>query len=288
MEDVVTTRFSGASALVTGGKGFIGSHLCRALRGEGAAVVALGRRDFPPSESSLATAQYVFHLASRVDRSLMLVDECVQANFLTTVALLSACKDRPLKRFVLVSTTDVYGGAQAPFVESTRPEPRTPYGASKLAAEEFALLYARSFGVAVTVVRLAMVVGPGQPSDRMLPQLVSALRRGDRLAMGDRRQARDVLYVDDAVDGIVRAALSDTVGEVINLGSPEAVSLGEIVDEIRGRIGGPEPNYGARTTPGGVEAYATNVDKARRLLGWAPRLNWKAALHKVMDEDGKR
>jgi nucleoside-diphosphate-sugar epimerase len=220
-------------ALVTGGAGFIGSHLASALLDRGAEVTALdcftdyyprfikeanlavnlGRPGFQFIEGSIQHADlpalldgktHVFHLAAQagVRKSWggdfrIYTDHNVDA----TQNLLEACVGRPLHRFVYASSSSVYGdNASIPMRETALPQPVSPYGVTKLAAEQLCYLYFVNYKVPATSVRYFTVYGPRQRPDMAFHRFIKAALRGDPLTLyGDGEQTRDFTFVTDAV-----------------------------------------------------------------------------------------
>ncbi len=300
-------RFPGARVLVTGAGGFIGSHLVRALVAEGASVSALGRSPAPGGRLAGLDGQvgawrgdledagelrrivlaiepeYVFHLGAVVDleRNRAVADACVRVNALGTLNLLQALDGLRVRALVLASTTEVYGDNPTPFGEDQREHPRSPYAVSKLAAEHLCLFFHRVFGCPASVLRLSTVYGPDQSARRLIPSVIEACLRRQRLAMGDPDQSRDFVHVGDAVEGLVRAALGPAaVGEIINLGHERPRTIREIVDTIH-RLAGPCPAPLWGQLPRRIDeplTRASRADKARRLLGWEAATDLEAGL----------
>jgi nucleoside-diphosphate-sugar epimerase len=212
-----------AQLLVTGAAGFIGSHLVRRLRADGHDVRAADRR---PGEARgsvrgnlaeidlaplLEGVEYVIHLAGQpgVRESWSQFRRYARGNVELTQRLLEALRGRPLKKFVLASTSSVYGDAPLPAVEDGPVRPVSPYGVTKLAAESLCDLYGRTAGVPWVALRYFTVYGPGQRADMAFTRWLKAARDGTALSIyGRGDQARDFTYVDDVVEATVRAAFA--------------------------------------------------------------------------------
>ena len=258
-------------ALVTGAAGFIGSHLSERLINQGAAVTGLDcftdyypreRKErhlarlrkavaFTLVESSLAEANlpalldgvtHVFHLAAQPGiRKSWGRDFRVYTvnNVDATQMLLEACVDRPLERLVYASSSSVYGdGAPLPMREDARPQPVSPYGVTKLAAEQLCHLYFVNHRVPAVSLRYFTVYGPRQRPDMGFSRFFQAVLRGNPVPLfGDGRQTRDFTFVADAVSATFAAATHGTPGSVYNIGGGSRVALLDVFEFI-GRIAG--------------------------------------------------
>jgi len=259
-------------ALITGAAGFIGSHLCSALLDRGAEVTGMdcftdyyprfikeanvgvnaGRRGFHFIEASLQHADlpaliegktHVFHLAAQagVRKSWgrdfrIYTDHNVDA----TQRLLEACVGRPLYRFVYASSSSVYGDSVSiPMTEDALPRPVSPYGVTKLAAEQLCYLYYVNHGVPTTSVRYFTVYGPRQRPDMAFHKFIKAALRGDPITLyGDGEQTRDFTFVTDAVAATVAAGDKGVTGRAYNVGGGSRISVNqlfEILERIAGR-----------------------------------------------------
>lgn len=286
--------WSDVRALVTGAAGFLGAHLTRRLAREGAEVHAVDRatRDGVADiawhhadleDRTALTAlmaqlkpQVVFHLAGRVDlaRTPEITDACIRENVHATANVLWALERSPLEAFVLTSTTEVYGRNPAPFREDQPVDPPSPYAISKVAAEQLCRFFHDTRGYPAAVLRLATVYGPGQAEARLIPSVIRAAMAGKPLPMTSGEQQRDFLYVDDAIDGLLRAATQPLArGRIINLGHDQPVSIRQLVETIRTVMRTDwSPSYGQLPVREG-EALVWSCDgrKAKAVLGWEPR-----------------
>ncbi len=265
--------------LVTGASGFIGARVVQQLRDAGGSVATLAVRDLDaPALTAAARASdatHVIHLAGFTDigASWAQPAACVTANVGATVALLDGLKGSACERFVYVSTADVYGDAPAPFVEDGPIRPRSPYAVSKFAAEQLALLGPRSGWPPAVVVRPFNAYGPGQPANRVVPDVILHALRGADVEMSQGLQEREFNHVDDIAEGVVRAALAGGVeGLAINLGSGAPVSIRWMAEEILRLMGNPvKPKFGALPErPVEVPVVSADTALARRVLGWSP------------------
>ena len=314
MEERILDSLRDASVLVTGGAGFIGSHLVRRLVGEDADVHVLtsevsslypGRlleikdkitvhegnvvdRSAMDSVARRVKPQVIFHMAAftHVGKSWTRVDECIQTNVQGTVSLLQALNDVGYKRFLNFGTSEIYGDIPAPFREDAIVNPISPYAVSKYAAERFCRMFYRSFGWPLVMLRPFNAYGPGQTPDRVIPEIIARAVRGDELAMTQGLQTREFNYVTDLVDGFVRAAVTPGIeGEVINIGCGEDVSMRAIATTILDLMGNPiTPKFGALPErPAEIMEMRCDNTKARALLGWEPKHTLQEGLAKTID-----
>ena len=253
-------------ALVTGGAGFIGSHLSERLLDQGAQVVGLdcftdfyprpikernlvglrGRPAYTFVEDDIRDVNlgallddvtHVFHLAAQagVRRSWGAEFQVYTGlNVDSTQRLLEACVGRPIERVVYASSSSVYGDEVAmPMTELALPQPVSPYGVTKLAAEQLCHLYFMNFGVPTVSLRYFTVYGPRQRPDMGFHRFFSALLAGKPLVQfGDGLQTRDFTFVADAVTATAAAAVRGVPGRVYNIGGGARVSLREVFDLI--------------------------------------------------------
>ena len=301
------------NALVTGAAGFIGSHLTSALLDADAQVTGLdcftdyypraikqanvavnaGRKGFHFIEGSLQHAQlgalldgktHVFHLAAQagVRKSWgrdfrVYTDHNVDA----TQRLLEACVGRPLHRFVYASSSSVYGdNASIPMREDALPQPVSPYGVTKLAAEQLCHLYFVNYRVPATSVRYFTVYGPRQRPDMAFHRFITAALKGDPITLyGDGEQTRDFTYVANVVDGVIRACQAPKAsGEIINVATGGRVSLNRLFYAMRDLVGGTlEPVY-AEPRMGDVRDSQADIHKAKALLGYEPIVSFEDGL----------
>jgi nucleoside-diphosphate-sugar epimerase len=282
--------------LITGAAGFIGKHLAVALREQlaDAFVIGLDRNpDMPGCDEtivcdladadvlqtlpSLEPLDYVVHLAAQsyVHFSLQRPDLYIRDNILATSNLVQAlAPHRSLRRFLLVSSCEVYGDAQAPSVETDLPRPRTPYAATKLAQEHIALCATEHQQLPTVVCRLFNNYGRGQQGNRLIPRLMQALEHDRTFEMvGDGNQARDWIAVEDTVEALLTVLLGTAVsrGEVLNVASGEVHSVLEVVKLCEAATGRSMLVNQSPKDVGHLQMSAGDASKLRSLTGWAPR-----------------
>jgi len=300
--------------VVTGAAGFIGSHLCERLLALGHQVVGIdsftdyyersrkeenlvgfrAHPDFTFEELDLVDAdlrpvlsgaRVVYHLAGQPGVRPSWgeqFDRYVRDNILATQRLLESLKETPIDRLVFAGSSSVYGDAEMfPTKESALPRPVSPYGVTKLAAEHLALLYAKNFGLPVVSVRLFTVYGPRQRPDMAFSRFMEALVDGDAIEVfGDGEQTREFTYVSDAVDGTIKAATADVVGQVFNLGGGSRVTVNRVLATLEdiSRIKARRKTLPA--APGDPRHTGASINLARERFGWEPRVSLREGLTK--------
>lgn len=268
--------------LVTGAAGFIGSHLVRALREEGHTVIGLDRRPGADLQIDLLTgdlgpvlaeAETVIHLAGQpgVRESWAQFPDYSRGNIETTQRLLEGLRNRPLHKFVLASTSSVYGQAPMPAREEGAALPVSPYGATKLAAELLCDLYGRTASIPWVALRYFTVYGPGQRPDMAFTRWLRAARRGEPIPIfGQGDQVRDFTYVDDAVEATIRAAVSSISETTINVGGGSAVPIREALAEIEAIVGRPLSLEYLPPAPGDMKVTRADTTRLESLLAFRP------------------
>jgi UDP-glucose 4-epimerase len=294
-------------AAVTGGSGFIGSHLVDGLLEAGHTVVVLDTRpphrpdvefhalditDQPALVRSLRAVDTVFHLAAvsnvndAADHPVCTVD----LNVTSTARVWEAARRAEVRRAVLASTVWVYGAAPGtgPADESTPLDPaRTGhiYTASKIAAEMIAHNYAALYGQEFTILRYGIPFGPRMRAELVIPRFVRAAVAGETIVVhGDGTQHRNYLYIDDLIEGHLKAI--DVVGanEVFNLEGPERITIRRIVETIGTVLGrGVAVEFGA-PRPGDYAGRDVSNEKAARLLGWSPRVAFGDGMRRYVED----
>lgn len=305
--------------LVTGAGGFIGSHLVEALAAQGARVRALVRYNSrnhwghleklpvalrPAVEVRLADVtdpfavralvegcEAVFHLAALIGipYSYLAPASYAEINLKGTLNVLEACRAAGVGRLIHTSTSEVYGTALYTPIDEAHPlQGQSPYSASKIAADQLADSYHRSFGVPVSTVRPFNTYGPRQSARAVIPTIVAQLLAGDVVRLGQLDVVRDFTHVSDTVAGFLAVARCEAcVGRVINLGSGHGVTVRELV-EIIGRLLGRTPRLVVeeqRLRPERSEVFRLIADAglARRLTGWTPQVPLEAGLRTVIE-----
>ena len=299
-------------ALVTGAAGFIGSHLTTALLERGAAVVGIdsftdyyprpikeqnlavnaGRPGFSFVESSIQEADFgallddvshVFHLAAQAGvRKSWGRDfqTYTQNNVDASQQLLEACVNRPIEKFVYASSSSLYGDAVSiPVVEDALPRPLSPYGVTKLAAEQLCHLYWANYGVPTTSVRYFTVYGPRQRPDMAFHRFITAaLTNGSITLYGDGDQTRDFTFVTDAAAATIAAGERGVAGRAYNIGGGSRVSVNQVLEILERIAGHPLNVVREAVQKGDVRDTYADTSLARAELGFAPAVSLEQGL----------
>ena len=301
--------WKGKRVLVTGGAGFLGSHLVDALVKSGATVTALDSlhsgnmanldearsqivfreadvRDWYAMRDATRHQDVVFHLAANADvpYSLEHPQFDFEVNVLGSQNIMRACMANDVARLVFASTAAVYGDpVYTPMDEDHPLRPISPYGASKLAAENLGFAYHRAFGLPFTAIRISNSYGERQAKYVIHDFLAKLLNDPGRLeVLGDGGQHRDFCHVSDVSRCFLLAAESDaTRGEALNLAGPGSISIGDLAHlllELLGLEGKTEISYTGRSWQGDISLLLPDTAKARRLLGFSPEVALKDGL----------
>ena len=293
--------------IVTGASGFIGSHLVEHCLDQGADVVGFVRynssglypwlkqclhrpnfclvrgdiRDFDSVAAALAGCDTVLHLAALIGIPYSYESPLayIRTNVEGTYNVLQAARVANCANVVITSTSETYGTAQYVPIDELHPAVgQSPYAASKIAADQLALSFHRSFGTAVKVIRPFNTYGPRQSARAIIPTIIAQLLAGKRpVRIGNTTPTRDFTYVADTVEGFLAVARSDDcIGEVVNLGTQTEVFIGDLARRIAD-IMGVEIDLAVdedRLRPENSEVGRLLSDngKMRRLTGWRPRI----------------
>jgi NAD dependent epimerase/dehydratase len=306
--------------LVTGADGFIGSHLVEALvrRGEDVRafvlynslgsrgwlddasvdvsqsfeVVAGDIRDGSCVRDAARGCDVILNLAAliAIPYSYRAPESYVDVNIKGCLNVLQAARDLGTVKVVQTSTSEVYGTAQfIPITEAHPLNAQSPYAATKIAADQLALSFHRSFGVPVTVIRPFNTYGPRQSTRAVLPTIIAQLQHGERVALGALHPTRDFSFVSDTVSGFIAAMGSDVaLGEVINLGSGHETSIGDVArlvaELMQRRIDLVDDAQRHRPQASEVERLLADVTTAERVLSWRPEYGGEAGLKRGLLE----
>ncbi len=300
--------------LVTGGAGFIGSHLARSLLEKGDEVRVLDNfstgnranlaevdveviegelRSYERVHAAVRGAEVVFHLGAMgsVPRSVQDPLTSSAVNVEGTLNVLLAARDEGVRRVVFSSSTSVYGSTrELPTTEATPPDPISPYGVAKLAAERYCVSFSRVYDSFETVVlRYFNVFGPRQsPFSQyaaVVPLFVTAISRGLPVTIfGDGEQSRDFTYVTNVVDATIRGADADGAsGRIFNIASGAPVSVNRIAEVIGELLGQPVERRFLPPRAGDIRDSWADVSAARDVLGWEPRVSVEEGLRLTVE-----
>jgi len=293
--------------LVTGGAGFIGSHLVDRLISQGRSVRVLdnfvvGRRanlkqhegnpqlqvlDVDVADKAAVTAackdvERIYHLAARADivPSIQEPEAYFRSNVDGTFCVLEAARRHGIKRFVYSASSSCYGiPAKFPTPETSAPDPRYPYALTKYLGEQLVMHWAQVYRLPAVSVRFFNVYGPRARTSgtygAVFGVFLAQLLAGEPLTIvGDGSQTRDFTYVSDVVDALVTVAESDRIGEIYNIGSGQPVSVNELV-----RLLGSPPAVHIPKRPGEPDCTWADISKIRRDLGWGPKVSFEDGVH---------
>ncbi len=309
-----------AKVLVTGAGGFIGSHLTEELVKQGEEVRALVRynsRDergllqmlsrevqsqfevFPGDlkdpdgvKKAVKGCTKVFHLGAliAIPYSYFHPFNFIQTNVEGTAHLFNACLDEStIQRIVHTSTSEVYGTAQYVPIDEKHPlQAQSPYAASKIAADKLAESYYLSFGLPVTTLRPFNTFGPRQSLRAIIPTILSQVLGDKKIRLGNIRPRRDFLFVKDTVRGFIALGKCDeAIGKVVNIGTGEAIAIGELVEEIFRLVGKrmeiEVQNQRIRPEKSEVMELLSDTRLAQALFGWMPKYTLEEGLKETIE-----
>jgi len=305
--------------LVTGAGGFIGSHLTERLVDLGAQVTAFLRynsradeamiRLLPPEKKkkiriiygelrqsetvkrAMKNIDIVFNLAALISipYSYLHPQEVIETNTLGTLNVLTAAREEEVEKVVQTSTSEVYGTAQyIPIDEKHPKQPQSPYSASKIAADAIALSFYYSFNLPVAIIRPFNAYGPRQSDRAVIPAIISQALVKKKVLIGSTTPTRDLNFVSDTVEGFIKIAESEnSIGEEINIGSGFEISIGDLAEKIVCLVGKEvkliKDEKRVRPEKSEVERLLADNSKARKLLGWSPRVSLDAGLKMTIE-----
>jgi dTDP-glucose 4,6-dehydratase len=226
---------------------------------------------------------------SHVEKSIVEgASEFVSTNVVGTQILLDAIRRNPVDRFILMSSSEVYGTAErAPMDEEHPLNPRSPYAATKAGADRLAYSYYVTYDLPIVIVRPFNNYGPFQHPEKVVPRFITQALTDEPLTIhGDGHASRDWLFVEDdaeAMDAVIEADLGDVAGEVINIATGVDISISEIADLVLDGVGKSRSlKLHTPERPGQVDRHIGTTDKAERLLGWRARTSFEEGLERTI------
>ena len=310
-ETLATDVWAGCRVLVTGGSGFLGSHLVRRLVALGAkvSVVAKATTDLEKIADCLdhvdvlrgdlairsdvvrvthdAQPQVIFHLAAAgVSPFQADPDTMVTTNVLGLLHLFEALADVPYARFVNTGSCFEYGNQSGPLSEEHPLTPLNAYAASKIMAWHICQLHAQQTGKPIVTLRLFTFFGPGERPDRLIPSTIRSVLLGEAIRITAGMQTRDYTYVEDVVDAYLIAGVKEqAVGRTFNIGSGTDYSVKEIAQHIRDLMRTDVPIHTGALQTRSDEAWRLCCDasRAQSLLGWRPRVTFEEGLRRTIE-----
>jgi NAD dependent epimerase/dehydratase len=315
------SRLSGKKILVTGADGFIGSHLVEQLVRSGVSVRALvfynsfnswgwlddaaadvrGRfevvagdiRDPQFVRDTVRGCEIVLHLAALISIpfSYLSPSAYIETNVNGTLNVLQAARDSEVARIVCTSTSEVYGTARYVPIDEDHPlQAQSPYAASKIAADQLALSFQRSFATPVTVLRPFNTFGPRQSARAVIPTIVAQIANGAKeIELGSLHPTRDFSFVADTVRGFMHAATADdAIGKVINTGSGFEISIADlarlIAEVMKVDVKIVQSPERVRPVESEVERLCAHIGEAERVLGWKPEYAGRDGLARGLEQ----
>jgi len=307
--------------LVTGGAGFIGSHVCERLLQMGHAVwvfddlnsfYAPGQKqqnlralqalakpftfihgdvsDPQAMADAFSEARFdqIIHLAARAGVRPSLQEPALyqRVNVEGTVNVLEAARERGVGKLVIASSSSVYGlNAKVPFAEDDPIfSPISPYAASKLACEALGHVYHHIYGMDVTMLRFFTVYGPRQRPDLAIHKFAQLITAGKPIPVfGDGSTARDYTYISDTLDGVISATEKKFGYEIFNLGESQAIKLSYLIELLEKALGKKAIIDRQPVQPGDVPITCANIDKARKMLGYNPKVKIEEGMPKFVE-----
>lgn len=308
--------------LVTGGAGFIGSHLCERLLGEGHFVVCFDNFDSfydplikirnveqinkrYPGSSTVITGDIrnrihlvelfkknqidvVFHLAARAGVRPSISDPLLyeDVNLKGMVTILEVCKEFGIKNFIFASSSSVYGENQrVPFSETDLDiQPVSPYGATKRAGELLCYSYHHLYGVNISCLRIFTAYGPRQRPEMAIHKFTALIDQEKEVPMyGDGSSKRDYTYIDDLIDGMTAVLRRPKGYEIYNLGESRTTSLRELIGLIESALGKKAKIKTLESQPGDVSMTCADITKARQMLGYQPKVGMEEGIKRFTE-----
>jgi UDP-glucuronate 4-epimerase len=308
--------------LVTGGAGFIGSHLCERLLSEGSRVICLDNFDSfydPnikiknveriskkfPDRFELVTGDirnpehlkgifqknqidFVFHLAARAGVRPSIANPLLyqDVNIRGTTLLLEACKEHGIKNFIFASSSSVYGENQrVPFTEKDLDiQPISPYGATKRAGELLCYSYHHLYAMSIACLRIFTAYGPRQRPEMAIHKFTRLIDQDEKIPIyGDGSSRRDYTYIDDLIEGILAVIRYHKGFEIYNLGESQTTSLIELIKLIEGALGKKAKIEMLEPQPGDVSVTYADVSKAKRMLKYQPKVKIEEGIKRFVE-----
>ena len=306
----MSTRF-----LITGGAGFIGAHIVKRLVGEGAVVrvvdnlstgqvarletlrcsieyVEADLADNLVSDEVVKDVDYVLHQAAipSVQRSVRDPIGTNRANVTATLNLLESCRKAKVRRFVYAASSSAYGDTEVlPKSEEMPPNPLSPYALQKLAGEHYCKLYYSLYGLETVCLRYFNVFGPGQDPhseySAVIPKFISKLLINELITVyGDGEQSRDFTYVENVVDAnLLALQATKACGKVLNVGCGERITLNTLIQLLEEIVGVKAKVSYSASKPGDVRHSLADINLARRLLEYEPKVMVKEGLRRTVE-----
>jgi UDP-glucuronate 4-epimerase len=311
-----------STILVTGGAGFIGSHLCERLLSDGSKVICLDNFDsfYDPNIKiknvermtkkfpdlfELVTGDirnpehlkgifqktkvdFAVHLAARAGVRPSIADPLLyqDVNIRGTIVLLEACKEHGIQNFIFASSSSVYGENQrVPFTEKDLDiQPISPYGATKRAGELLCYFYHHLYGMNIACLRIFTAYGPRQRPEMAIHKFTCFIDQGEKIPIyGDGSSRRDYTFIDDLIDGILGVIHYHKGFEIYNLGESQTTSLRELIQLIEEALSKKANTEMLEPQPGDVSVTYADITKAKRILKYHPKVKMKEGIQRFVE-----
>ena len=267
--------------LIIGASSFTGRHFCEYLQERGESVHRASLSSFRHDDMDYVVN---FAAANVVAPSWMYPELYLETNVVKLATLLTWLKGQPIKRYVHISTPEVYGSTKGWVKEDADFNPSTPYATSRAAAELLCRVYAKQYGLPVVVTRSCNVYGPGQQLYRFIPKLIATIKRGLKFPLeGDGASWRSFLYVTDVCDAIYRVAMYGQNGEAHHISHDYPTSIKYLARMVCKRMDA-DPSlvlYPAPDRPGKDEFYQLDSNKIRS-LGWGQQVSLEEGIDRTI------
>tara|TARA_B100000315_G_C14560151_1_gene580101 strand:- start:876 stop:1811 length:936 start_codon:yes stop_codon:yes gene_type:complete len=293
--------------LVIGGTGFIGHHLLKAAKNKCWQTTSVSLNSptderivdgvrylhFDMTDDSLVRKylvddyNYVVNLGGYIKHKLFKDGgrSLIETHFTTLQNLLETIPRSKLKRFVQIGSSDEYGNSPAPQHENLREKPISPYSLAKVAGTHFLQMLHRTEKFPAVILRLFLTYGPGQDTNRFLPQIIRSCLDNSEFPTSTGEQIRDFCYVEDTISAIINAlVVSKVEGEVVNVASGEPISIRAMISKVCNLTGSGRPQYGkVLYRPGENMFLYANISKAKSILKWESLTTLDTGLKKTID-----
>jgi UDP-glucose 4-epimerase len=316
MKQIDLEAFSQKKFLITGGLGFVGTNLVLKLLSNKIKPVIMdylpgeenNNQDFVPfnmkevefynkdirdREEILYVVEqvkpdYLIHLASMTNltRDFQHGHLSVDINIKGLMNILEAVNAQKVTKFILLSSSDVYGGVAPPFQETQNVIPASPYSVSKVASELYSIMFTKVYDLPIIILRAFNLYGKYQPPNRVIPYIITELLQGREVKLTEGEQKREFNYVDDLIDAILLSLTNSEIhGEIINIGCGESVKIRDIALNIGKKLESIDKlQFGAISyRPNEIWDMYCDNNKAKRLLGWEPQIGLEEGLNNTIE-----
>lgn len=309
------SNYKGKKVFVTGGAGFIGSHVVEMLVEKGADVTAFNQyvfkgdigwlsnvkdkvkiyngdiRDYHAIENAMRGSEIVLHLAASISipYSIQHPKDVVDTNVTGTLNVLMAANANKVSRMVQISSSEVYGTAQYTPMDEKHPlNPQSPYAASKIAADKLCESFYRSRDTPVTIIRPFNTFGPRQSTRAFIPSTLIQMLDKNEINVGNLDTTRDFTYVTDTAHGMLLAGIQEEIeGETINLGTGREVKMKYVVDKLSEILGkdvrANVADERVRSNTAEIMRLQSDNSKAKKILGWKPEIEFEEGLKRTVE-----